>query len=177
MDYVLDTLLQSLVKLVPARSARVILCETDTRLFVARELDDHEPSEQIPIGSETIDATANPFLMRVLTSGNSVLISDTMTETAWPNFNDHSRERSWLCVPLTASNEVLGLLLLGHTDSHAFTDEHLRLTESLAIPAAVAIQNARLYERASIYGIELEQRLTELNRAQKALRQAESRTQ
>jgi len=172
MNYVLDTLLQSLLKLVPAKSASVMLCETNTRLFVARELNDHEPADQIPSCSETIDAADNPFLMRALTSRNSIVISDTATETAWPHFADHSRVRSWLCVPLSASNELLGLLLLGHPESRAFTNEHLRLTESLAIPAAVAIQNARLYERASIYGIELEQRLTELNRAQQALRAA-----
>jgi PAS domain-containing protein len=173
MDYVLDTLLQSLVKLVPAKSASVMLCETSTRLFVGHELNDQESNDQILLGSETIDATTNPFLMRVLTSRKSLLILDTVTEIAWPSFADRFRVRSWLCVALIASDQVLGLLSLGHTDSHAFTQEHLRLTESLAIPASVAIQNARLYERASIYGIELEQRLTELSRAQQALRKAD----
>ena len=38
MDYVLDTLLQSLLKLIPCDSARVLLMETDTRLFLAREV-------------------------------------------------------------------------------------------------------------------------------------------
>ena len=175
MDYILDTLLHSLVKLVPAQSANVLLCETDTRLFIARELTDHESNEQIPLSSETFDATTNPFFMRVLTSRNSLLISDTATEIVWPNFADHSEVRSWLCVPLTAVDQVLGLLSLGHSDSHAFTGEHLRLTESLAIPAAVAIQNARLYERASIYGIELEQRLAELSKARQELRATKAR--
>ena len=85
--------------------------------------------------------------------------------------------RSWLCVPLVASQQVLGLLSLGDTHAHFFTHEHLRLAKSLAIPAAVAIQNARLYERAEIYGTELEQRLADLNETEQALQQAEkSRT-
>lgn len=85
--------------------------------------------------------------------------------------------RSWLCVPLVASQQVLGLLSLGDTRAHFFTHEHLRLAKSLAIPAAVAIQNARLYERAEIYGAELEQRLADLNQTEQALQQAEeSRT-
>jgi PAS domain S-box-containing protein len=49
------------------------------------------------------------------------------------------------------------------------------LTKSLAIPAAVAIQNARLYERAEIYGAELERRLGDLEQTRYALRQAEQR--
>jgi PAS domain S-box-containing protein len=68
---------------------------------------------------------------------------------------------------------VLGVLSLGDMRAHTFTQEHLRLAKSLAIPAAVAIQNARLYERAEIYGVELEQRLVDLHQIQQALQQAE----
>jgi PAS domain S-box-containing protein len=83
--------------------------------------------------------------------------------------------RSWLCVPLVASHQVLGVLSLGDTRTHTFTPEHLRLAKSLSIPGAVAIQNARLYERAEIYGTELEQRLADLDLTEKALQQAEEK--
>lgn len=49
----------------------------------------------------------------------------------------------------------------------------MRLAKSLAIPAAVAIQNARLYERAEIYGSELEKRLADLEQVEHALEEAE----
>ena len=78
--------------------------------------------------------------------------------------------QSWLCVPLIASQQVLGILSLGDARARAFTHEHLRLAKSLAIPAAVAIQNARLYERAEIYGAELEQRLVDLQQIRLKLR-------
>ena len=172
MDYVLDTLLQSLVKLIPAENASVILCETDTRLFVAREVHNYNSSYQLHADADTIDTTENAFLKKVIKSKSALVISDTATEPDWRTVTTHSQLGSWLCVPLIAADQVLGLLSLGHTESHAFTDEHLRLATSLAIPASVAIQNARLYERASIYGIELEQRLVELGRAQKSLRRA-----
>jgi PAS domain S-box-containing protein len=42
-----------------------------------------------------------------------------------------------------------------------------------AIPAAAAIQNSRLYERAEIYGEELERRIEDLRQAQAALVQSE----
>jgi PAS domain S-box-containing protein len=173
MDYVLDTLLQSLLKLVPCESARVLLVETDTHLSLAREMRRPEASRRVPKCPATIDAGDNPFLMQVLVSKVPVLIPDTAAEHEWQSFKGYSQMRSWLGVPLIASQRVLGLLSLGDTRAQAFSQEHLRLAKSLAIPAAVAIQNARLYERAEIYAAELEQRLGDLEQTQNALRQAE----
>ena len=173
MDYVLDTLLQSLLKLVPCESARVLLVEADTHLFLAREMQHSESNGHLPKCPATLDVSNNPFLMQVLATKTARLLADTGTEHDWPAFKGYSHMRSCLCVPLVASGRVLGLLSLGDTRARAFAQEHLRLAKSLAIPAAVAIQNARLYERAEIYGAELEQRLGDLQQTQNALRQAE----
>jgi PAS domain S-box-containing protein len=173
MDYVLDTLLQSLLKLVPCDSARILLVETDARLFLAREVQNYETSHRIPKSPATFDARDSEFLMHVLAGRNSLLIPNTAEETEWAAFKGFSHLRSWLCVPLVASQQVLGLLSLGDTHTQAFTQEHLRLAKSLAIPAAVAIQNARLYEQAEIFRAELEQRLADLEQAQKELREVQ----
>jgi PAS domain S-box-containing protein len=173
MDYVLDTLLQSLLKLIPCESARVLLVETDTLLFLAREMRHPESARRLPKCPATFDASANRFLMHVLATRAPVLVPDTGTEPEWQSFKGYSQMRSWLCVPLIASERVLGLLSLGDAQAQAFSQEHLRLAKSLAIPAAVAIQNARLYQRAEIYGAELEQRLGDLQQTQNALREAE----
>ncbi|MGA7853310.1 MAG: PAS domain S-box protein [Candidatus Acidiferrales bacterium] len=100
-------------------------------------------------------------------------MSDTSAEPEWQGFKGYAQMRSWLCAPLVASEGVLGLLALADTAPQAFSPEHLRLAKSLSIPAAVAIQNARLYERAEIYGAELEHRLEDLELTQNALRQAQ----
>lgn len=176
MDYVLETLLQALRKLVPYESAEVILVEADTRLFLARQCSDHELDGRIPCSPETFDARDSHFLMEVLASRSSMLLSDTTEEPDWAGFNGFSHLRSWLCVPLIASQQLLGVLSLGDTRPHAFTGEHLRLAKSLAIPAAVAIQNARLYEQAEILRAELEERLLDLDRAEQALRQTSQRS-
>jgi PAS domain S-box-containing protein len=173
MDYVLDTLLQSLLKLVPCESARVLLVEASTHLFLAREVQRGETSRRIPKTPATLDAEESEFLMHVLAGRNSLLIPNTAEETRWGAFKGFSHLRSWLCVPLVASQQVLGLLSLGDTRAWAFTPEHLRLAKSLAIPAAVAIQNARLYEQAEIFRAELEQRLADLEQAEKVLREVQ----
>ena len=173
MDYVLDTLLQSLLKLVPCESARVLLVEADTRLFLAREVQNSEPSRRIPKFPATLDAKDSGFLMHVLATRNSLFIPNTAEETDWTAFKGFSHLRSWLCVPLVASQQVLGILSLGDMRTKAFTQEHLRLAKSLAIPAAVAIQNARLYEQAEIFRAELEQRLADLEQAQRVIREVQ----
>lgn len=173
MDYVLDTLLQSLLDLVPCESAQVILVEADKRFFLARELHRFESNHRITPSPATLDARDSRFLMQVLATKNSVLIADTVQEAEWADFYGFSHLRSWLCVPLIASQTVLGFLSLGDTRAQAFTPEHLRLAKSLAIPAAVAIQNARLYEQAEIFRAELEQRLADLEHAEKVLREGQ----
>jgi PAS domain S-box-containing protein len=173
MDYVLDTLLQSLLELIPCDSARVLLAETPERLFLARERRSQPGPHPAHKSQVTWSAPDHPPLMHVLVTQNSLLVGDTAEQEGWHQFKGHRQFHSWLCVPLIASHSVLGLLSLGDSNAHAFTHEHLRLAKSLALPAAVAIQNARLYECAEIYGAELEKRLADLERTQRALQKAE----
>jgi PAS domain S-box-containing protein len=173
MDFVLDTLLQSLLELVPGECARVLLLEGDSRLLVAREKLRHEVPKKGPEYPLTLDAADSPFLLRILTTQNTVLLADTKNEKEWPSFKGHTDIRSWLCVPLLASQQTLGLLSVGHPQPNTFTQDHLRRTELLAIPAAAAIQNSRLYERAEIFGSELQRRLTDLRQTEKALGHSE----
>jgi PAS domain S-box-containing protein len=168
MDYVLDTLLQSLLKLVPCESAHVILVEADTRLFLAREVRNCQPDHRLPHSPATLDARDSRFLMEILATKKSLLIPNTSQEGEWTKFKGFSHLRSWLCVPLVASQQILGFLSLGDTHALTLTQEHLRLAKSLAIPAAVAIQNARLYEQADIFRNELEQRLADVEQAERA---------
>jgi PAS domain S-box-containing protein len=173
MDFVLDNLLQALLELVPCECARVLLLEGKSRLFVARETPRCKVARKTSDYPLTLDVADSPFLQEVLAGQTGVLLSDTKVEKEWRTFKGHADMRSWLCVPLVATNRTLGLLSVGDTRPGVFTEEHLPLAESLAIPAAAAIQNARLYETAAIYGTELEKHIADLQQAKKALEEAE----
>jgi PAS domain S-box-containing protein len=125
----------------------------------------------------TLDADDFPVLQRVLATQAGVLISDAKREEGWRTLKGHSDLRSWIFVPLVASQQVLGILSVGHASVDSFTAEHLRLAKLIAIPAAAAIQNARLYECAEIYGEELERRISDLRQAQSALKESEEKFQ
>lgn len=61
---------------------------------------------------------------------------DTSNETGWESFTGHTHFRSWLGVPLVASEEFLGFFSVGHGEPNQFTGDHLRRAELLVIPAA-----------------------------------------
>jgi len=173
MDFVLGALLQSLADLVPYTCARVLIPEGGPHVLAL--------GEKMTVGSNsgsdpplTLNSDDSPFLKAVLANQKSVLISNTGNEDSWPTFEAHAHLRSWLSVPLIASGQYLGFLSVGHTEPNRFTDDHLRRAELLAIPAAAAIQNSRLYERAAIYGEELEKRVADLRQAQTALLESEA---
>ena len=171
MDFVLEALLQSLADLIPYSCARVLISEGGPHVLSLGEKLCHEkPGSEFPL---TLNADDSPFLQRILAGQKSFLISDTQQEESWRTFDGHAHLASWLSVPLVASGQYLGFLSVGHAEPNRFTQDHLRRAELLAIPAAAAIQNSRLYERAAIYGEELEKRIEDLRRAQAALVQSE----
>jgi len=173
MDFVMDALLRSLAELVPYTCARVVTPEGGPHLLALGEKlypDAAKIPRPYPL---TLNADESPFLQHILAEKKSVLLADTREEEGWKTFKGHEILRSWLSVPLVSSDEYLGFLSIGHTDPNRYTDDDLRRAELLAVPAAAAIMNSRLYEVAQIYGEQLERRLADLDKAKKALEQAE----
>jgi len=174
MDSVLDALLRSLAELVPYTCARVMVPEGGPHWLALGEKSFLETAKKSPRCPLTFVADESPFFQRIWSERKRILIPDTKEQEGWQTFTGHQQFRSWLCVPLVASEEFLGFLSVGHVEPDHFTEDHLRRAELLAIPAAVAIQNARLYSTAEIYGSELEKRLADLQKAQQALNQSEA---
>lgn len=173
MNSVLDILLQSLAGLIPFESAGILLLEDCLRFFTAREKLVANMIPRIPYPL-TVDASDFPLLRSVLKNQEPVLLLDTHVEPTWRNLRSDATVRSWICVPLVAAHQSVGVLCVDHSQPGAFLDRHLRLATSLSLSAAAAIQNARLYERAEIYGSELEKRVSELRTVHTALEQAKT---
>jgi signal transduction histidine kinase/DNA-binding response OmpR family regulator len=54
--------------------------------------------------------------------------------------------QSWLGVPITISDKVLGLVAISDVKPGAFTAEHLHLLQTISMNIGVAIENARLFQ-------------------------------
>jgi PAS domain S-box-containing protein len=174
MDCVLDALLRSLAELVPYTCARVLVPEGGPHWLALGEKSCPDLGKKSPRRPLTFVADESPFFQRIWSERKHILIADTQREQGWQTFEGHAQFRSWLGVPLLASDEFLGFLSVGHVEPNHLTEDHLRRAELLAIPAAAAIQNARLYSTAEIYGSELEKRLADLQKAEQALDQSEA---
>jgi PAS domain S-box-containing protein len=172
MDELLDTLLQTLLTIVPYDSACVLLTDTDHSFLVARQMPRESNRKNIVI----LEVGHHHFLQKVLMTRNSVFLENTRNESEWRDSPAFGGARSWICIPLVVSENLVGLLSVSSKESGRFTREHLRLAKSLALSAAVAIQNARLYERAEIYASELELQVKLLKETQAALEQTQSRS-
>ena len=97
---------------------------------------------------------------------NNALIVDDLTAADAP-FSGQFPEniRSCLCIPLYATERIIGTLNLGAQQPTAFSDRHIEVLSEMAPHVAVAIRNAQLLEN-------LQSSLEEVTKAREKLHQA-----
>jgi PAS domain S-box-containing protein len=175
LDRILEALLDYLTKLVPYDSANVMLRKGDSQ-FVVSALRRYEGFQDVETTRAiAFDGNTNPLLRRICATKQSVVVPDTNKEPEWQLVNGADHVRNWMGVPLVASGRVIGLYSVDKAEPDFFKPEHARLAETLAARAASAIQNAQLFQQSQHYVAELEARITQLKRADQALRESEER--
>lgn len=87
----------------------------------------------------------------VARNNEAVLISNTGKDARWFQRPDDALDRtgpkSALSIPVTALNELVGVMTLVHPTPGFFSIEHLELVRAIADQAGLAIRNTRLYEK------------------------------
>lgn len=84
----------------------------------------------------------------VIETREPVIVPDVTEDYRWIADEKEStpERKSALAVPLTAGDDVLGVLLLFHPEIDYFTTDHLKLVSAAATQVATAINNAELYQ-------------------------------
>jgi signal transduction histidine kinase len=85
--------------------------------------------------------------MEVLDSGEGRIIKDVQNLPDWGLYIGNHAVRSWIGVPLSSSEKVVGLFALDSPQPDYFTEDQLHLAEAMVCQAAIAIQNAWLFEQ------------------------------
>jgi len=104
---------------------------------------------------EAIDAESGALepglLASIIKSRSPLVLNSGVAEAVEEAGGDPKsvRAKSWLGVPLTTGQQVLGVLSIQNPEQeNAFKDSHLRMISTLAAYVAVAVRNAQLYSEA-----------------------------
>jgi GAF domain-containing protein len=152
---VLSAILDQLGAVTEHTGASILLFRDDAMEFVgARSITGvrAETGARIPFD-------AAPSLAAAMRQGETVIIDDVRADeplaadyrAAIASMGVSDRRpfnviRSWMAVPLTLKDRVLGSLTISWTEPSYFTEDHARLARAFADQAAAAMDNARLFE-------------------------------
>ena len=101
---------------------------------------------------------------RVIQQAKPYVIKDAQQNLAWdPATSDHALQ-SWVSVPLTVQDKVVGLLTLAKAEANFYTEHDVSLVGAFANQSAITVTNARLYQQ-------LQNELAERMRAEQALQE------
>jgi diguanylate cyclase (GGDEF)-like protein len=150
MEHVLKTLYEQCSQLVPIDIFYVALFDETNSLiqvplFYEAGLYQAGPSRDIEDRPGTIGAVIRSRKTLYLNNINTgTVLSDTHPLQLSASAPERT-SRSYIGIPLTLREKVVGVLSIQNYNADAYTEDHIRILERIAIQAAIAIENARLY--------------------------------
>ncbi len=142
---VLERALALVAQSTGAERGGIMLVEPNTGRLVFRTTLDRRKSSSLP-GLERGRGLAG----WVLAHREIALINDTTKDSRWEVRSSYDmRSRSVLAVPILIEREPLGVLVLIHSMTYHFNDDHAQLAMAAASQAAVALSKAQLYRYVS----------------------------
>ena len=142
---VLDEILHRARRVVPFKTANIVLLENDT-LRIARWQGYERFGSKEVMASFLQPLHAFPLEQRAVESRRPVVVRDTRQEADWQRLEGLDWIRTHLTVPIVLQERVLGLLRLDSSAPGEFSDEDARRLQPLANAAAIALENARLHQ-------------------------------
>jgi signal transduction histidine kinase len=144
---VLDTLVQSAVRLCDAESAFIYRRQRDetyhlaARHGFAAEYREWMQTQSIPIGRQTV--TGRTALER-----RTIHIPDVLadSEYTWIESIKRGGWRTLLGVPLMREEVPIGVIVLTRSEVRPFTEKQIDLVTTFADQAVIAIENVRLFD-------------------------------
>jgi signal transduction histidine kinase len=154
---VLDLILGYLAKTVPFDRAAVMLQNKDELELVA--------ARGFPNGTQPLQLRVsikdNDVFQQIYQTQKPLVIPDVLQRPDWQHVENLPQARSWLGVPLTRFDQVIGMLSLAREVPNAFSPDEVKLAVTFAGQAAFALENARLYDKIVRFSQQLEEMVRE----------------
>jgi diguanylate cyclase (GGDEF)-like protein len=144
-DDVLDRIEENVGRVVKLDSVGIILLDKTRKIAkLVGYRDIHNQAVEGDGIQFSISQTRN--LQEMLQTGKPVIIGDTNAYEGWVPMEMSEWIRSYLGVPITVKEEIIGFLSLASASLNAFTLSDARRLQAFVHHAAIAIDNAQLYE-------------------------------
>ncbi len=165
LDRILTKSLSLINRAVGVSHGSILLVEHETGNLVYRAALGR--SKQLPLGGKVTRYRRGVGLAGwVLETREPAIVPDLNQDSRWiPSEKEATpRHKSAMAVPLSVSEDVLGVLLLFHPELDYFKPDHLKLVSAAGTQVATAVNNAQLYHLIT----DQAERLGRMLRTQKA---------
>lgn len=159
LDAVMNTILESVARVVPNDAANIMLIEKDqVRPAYWRG---YRPEQGMLLQDFRVLIRDTPNLYQMVVTGSPFLIPDTDQFTDWIRNPLTDWVKSYVAAPIRSHGQVIGFLNLDSASPGFFRESHARHLQAFADQASLAIEHAQLYEEVQRYARELEVRVAE----------------
>ncbi len=148
LDRVLNEALHLINQTIPIVRGSILLIDSATGHLIYRAAFGRK--HPLPKGG-----TPTPYKLgvglagKVLETRKPTVVGNLLANPDWIPDDKPLKQRSGLAVPLITGYEMVGVMLLFHTEENYFSQDHLRLVSAAAPIIATAINNAGLYNLIS----------------------------
>ena len=158
LEEVMERILRSVRRVVPYKSVSILVADEDTyRLAYGRFPED----EVAHVERYALSPDLHHVFDEMVRTRQTRLIKDTETDPRWIATERQAWVKSYVGVPITVNDQVIGVLNLSSDQRHHYTEQHAELLRLFAVQAGVALQNAQLYAETRRHAAELERRVQE----------------
>ncbi len=144
LDEVLNTILESIKRVIPFYSAAVMLFHGDeTQITSGYNL----PKNGKHIGKR-FKVENDQLLQELLEKKYPIILKDAQKDPSFGKWGETDYVRGWMAIPLIVRGNIIGYITLDSKEVDTYQQKHAELAQVFAHQAASAINNARLYEEA-----------------------------
>jgi PAS domain S-box-containing protein len=153
LDRLLNMILEQLGKVIPYEAAAILILEQDQLMFrtirgpavLHALLNSQIPSNDLNIVESLLKSRETIYLPDL--QGDDVLIERIHRTIDLPP-SSFAYLRSWLILPLIAKGDLIGCLVLTHSQRDFYSAQGWTISQAYANQVAIAIHNAQLYKQA-----------------------------